>query len=266
MCTVETFRIVSYVNMPQNAYLEFFLPRYLCPPCLLFHIFFAVVARNLLFGIFFLLLCCKHMFCIYIIRKCIYLSTFWCITINKKTLLYNDKLFFLHHIKTGLFLAVRKELIKGRCGSKNENFLKNYRFFVFTCFVKISTSTILKKKNLCRESTGNALKLRLKSTRWLSKGRKCVIFEHLAADNAPLLAIVDRMRRRTEPHSSNSDGFPRCCNARNNKEKRAFAAFFERRDWLLNHVVRIGSRHWPLRACVCCEAYLQDPCLVEQHS
>ncbi|KAH8024339.1 hypothetical protein HPB51_022458 [Rhipicephalus microplus] len=103
----------------------------------------------------------------------------------------------------------------------------------------------------------------IQSTRWLSKGRKCVIFEHLAADNAPLLAIVDRMRRRTEPHSSNSDGFPRCCNARNNKEKRAFAAFFERRDWLLNHVVRIGSRHWPLRACVCCEAYLQDPCLVE---
>ncbi|KAH6943964.1 hypothetical protein HPB50_000925 [Hyalomma asiaticum] len=90
--------------------------------------------------------------------------------------------------------------------------------------------------------------MRLKSTRWLSKGRKCVIFEHLAADNAPPLAIVDRMRRRAEPRSSNNDGFPRCCSARNNKEKHAFAAFFERRDWLLNHVVRIGSRHWPLRA------------------
>lgn len=64
---------------------------------------------------------------------------------------------------------------KARCYLKNSSFFKNYRFLVFTCFVKFSISTVM-KINTNAETTGNGLKLRLKNTGWLLKAQKSAVF------------------------------------------------------------------------------------------
>lgn len=114
-------------------------------------------------------------------------------------------------------------------------------------------SLLLGKKDQSRNSTGNGLKLHIKSIRWLLKVQKYAVFERLAAVSARPLAIADCMRSRPAlilPITMVAWAEK----AQEIRKKRVclpwLDAFFERRVWLLNHAVRIGARHWPLRACV----------------
>lgn len=51
-----------------------------------------------------------------------------------------------------------RSVLKGRCGSKNASFLQNFRFLIFTCFDKIITSTVLKKKKYTPRPTWTCFK------------------------------------------------------------------------------------------------------------